>query len=422
MVQTISASILTIGDELLIGQVIDTNSAWMSQELNKVGIWINRRVAVGDAWDEIWRSLDEESQKSDIILITGGLGPTKDDITKQLLCQYFDGKIIVDEGALENVKAIFSKLNVPMLEANLKQAEVPDSCTVIQNTRGTAPGMWFEKNGKIFVSMPGVPHEMKAMMSLFVLPQLKQRFQLPHIAHRTLLTAGIGESFLAERLKDFEEALPSNIKLAYLPATAMVRLRLTAVGDETNPDIENELNDRFATLLSLTNDVTVADEDIPFEEAIGKLLLKYNKTLSTAESCTGGYIAHLLTAIPGASAYFIGSVVSYANRIKTEVLGVDAAIPNTVGVVSEACVKEMVAGAIHLLKTGYSIAVSGILGPGGGTPEKPVGTVWIAVSNGSRTNAQKFNFRFDRTRNMQLTTVNAFLMLRKMILEDNSER
>ena len=422
MVQTIRASIITIGDELLIGQVIDTNSAWMAQELNKIGVWVKRRVAVGDVWDAIWNALDEESQKSDIILITGGLGPTKDDITKQLLCQYFDGKIITDEGALENVKMIFSKLNVPMLEVNLKQAEVPDCCTVIQNTRGTAPGMWFEKNGKIFVSMPGVPHEMKAMISLFVLPQLKQKFKLPHIAHRTLLTAGIGESFLAERLKDFEECLPANIKLAYLPATAMVRLRLTAVGDEISPDIEKELNDRFATLLSLTHDVTVADEDIPFEEAIGKLLLKYNKTLSTAESCTGGYIAHLLTAIPGASAYFIGSVVSYANRIKTDILGVDATIPITVGVVSEACVKEMASGAIHLLKTDYSIAVSGILGPGGGTPEKPVGTVWIAVSNGSKTSAQKFNFRFDRARNMQLTTINAFLMLRKMILEENDEK
>ncbi|MES1224703.1 MAG: molybdopterin-binding protein, partial [Bacteroidota bacterium] len=248
----ISASIITIGDELLIGQVIDTNSAWMAQELNKIGVWMKRRLAVGDEWDEIWNALDEESEKSDIILITGGLGPTADDITKPLLCEYFGGKLIVDEGALNNVKNIFENiLKRPMIERNLKQAEVPDVCKVIQNRRGTAPGMWFEKDDRIYISMPGVPHEMKGMMSDNVLPELKKRFSLPVITHKTLLTAGIGESFLAEHIEKFEMALPEYIKLAYLPNYGMVRLRLTATGNDKN-NLEKELQEQFETLKNLT--------------------------------------------------------------------------------------------------------------------------------------------------------------------------
>src|ERR1044071_1239120 len=279
--KNVNASIITIGDELLIGQTIDTNSAWMAQQLNRTGIWVRRRVAVGDVWDEIWNALDEESKQAEIILITGGLGPTADDITKPLLCKYFGGKLVVNEQALQNVVTIFEKyLNRPLIEVNKKQAEVPDVCTVIQNKRGTAPGMWFEKDGKIFISMPGVPHEMKGMMTDDVLPRLPSLFRLPLVEHRTLLTAGIGESFLAERIKAFEQSLPSHIKLAYLPNYGMVRLRLTATGYEDS--IKDDIDALFTKLQQQLEDVMVVNEDISIEEAIGKLLTAKGKTLSAA--------------------------------------------------------------------------------------------------------------------------------------------
>jgi nicotinamide-nucleotide amidase len=321
--ERVNASIITIGDELLIGQTIDTNSAWMAQELNKLGIWVKRRVAVGDVWNEIWNALDEESRQSQIILITGGLGPTADDITKDLLCTYFGGKMVIDEEALQNVKTIFEKyIKRPMLDVNLKQAEVPDVCKVIQNKRGTAPGMWFEKDSKIFISMPGVPNEMKGMMTDFVLPRLPSMFLLPAVVHRTLLTAGIGESYIADRIKDFEAKLPSHIKLAYLPNFGMVRLRLTAIGKNA-AEITSEVEKLFETLQSKLQDVMVINEDKSLEEAIGILLAKHKKTVATAESCTGGYVAHLITSIPGSSAYFLGGVVSYDNTIKKNVLDVN---------------------------------------------------------------------------------------------------
>ena len=412
----ISASIITIGDELLIGQVIDTNSAWMAQELNKIGVWVKRRVAVGDNWNGIWNALDKESEEANIILITGGLGPTADDITKQLLCEYFGGKLIVDETALANVKYIFERvLKRPMIERNLKQAEVPDVCTVIQNKRGTAPGMWFEKNEKIYVSMPGVPYEMKGMITDNVLPELQKKFTLPRIAHRTLLTAGVGESFLAEHIISFENNLPKNIKLAYLPNFGMVRLRLTATGDNKKIT-EQEINSQFETLKKLSAEWIVIDSDLTMQEAVGKLLKEKNKTVSTAESCTGGYIAHLITSIAGSSAYFKGSVVSYANEIKENLLHVNENTIATVGAVSEETVREMVKGALALLNTDYVIATSGIMGPDGGSAEKPVGTAWVAVGNTQKTIAQKFYFRFNRERNIELTATNALNMLRKFVV------
>jgi nicotinamide-nucleotide amidase len=407
----IIVSIITIGDELLIGQVVDTNSAWMAQELNKNGLWVSRRVAVGDTREDIWKALDEESGRSSIILITGGLGPTADDITKPLLRDYFGGNMVVDEGALANVKWIFERvLKRPMLERNLQQAEVPDTCTVIQNRRGTAPGMWFEKDGHIFVSMPGVPHEMKGMMTDAVLPALQQRFKLPHIAHRTLLTAGIGESFLAEHIKTFEEALPHTIKLAYLPNYGMVRLRLTTRGEDLQT-LDAELDKQFGTLRSLVTEWMVTDEDISLQEAVGRLLVSKGKTLGTAESCTGGYIAHLITSIPGSSRYFKGSVVSYANEIKRDLLHVDQQTLDNNGAVSEATVREMVRGALSTLDTDFAVATSGIMGPDGGTPEKPVGTVWIAVGDRQNIIAQKMSFRFDRQRNIELTATTALNLL-----------
>lgn len=413
----VNASIITIGDELLIGQTIDTNSAWMAQQLNRMGVWVKRRVAVGDVYNEIWNALDEEAKQSDLIFITGGLGPTADDITKPLLCDYFNGKMVVDEGALENVKLIFSKyLNRPLLDRNLKQAEVPDVCTVIHNKRGTAPGMWFEKEGKIFVSMPGVPHEMKGMMTDYVLPRLPSLFNLPAVVHRTLLTAGIGESFLAERIKDFETNLPQHVKLAYLPNYGMVRLRLTSTGENLLA-ITTEIDQLYETLQQQVADVMVINDDKTMEEAIGALLLQKGKTLCTAESCTGGYLSHLITSVPGSSAYFAGSVVSYSNQVKETVLGVLPGTLEAYGAVSEQTVLEMADGAKRVLKSDYAIAISGIMGPGGGTEEKPVGMVWIAIAGLNETVAKKFQFRFDRTRNIDLTATNALNFLREIILQ-----
>jgi nicotinamide-nucleotide amidase len=417
--EKLAASIITIGDELLIGQVIDTNSAWMAQELNKAGIWVRHRLAVGDIWEDIWEALDVESAQSQIILITGGLGPTADDITKPLLNEYFGGKMVVDEGALANVRNIFENiLKRPMIERNLRQAEVPDICTVIPNKRGTAPGMWFEKEGRIFVSMPGVPHEMKGMMTDSILPAIQKKFRLPLIAHRTLLTAGIGESFLAEHISAFETALPPYIRLAYLPNYGMVRLRLTIQGED-HEVMNKELEEQFGKLRQLTAEWMVTDEDLTMQEALGKALKTRGKTVGTAESCTGGYIAHLITSIPGSSQYFKGSVVSYANEVKEQVLGVSSSTLATVGAVSEKTVREMAAGALAALGTDYVVVTSGIMGPDGGTPEKPVGTAWVAVGNHQRISTQRFWFRFDRLRNIELTATNAMNLLRKFILSDD---
>jgi nicotinamide-nucleotide amidase len=414
--EKVFASIITIGDELLIGQVIDTNSAWIAQELNKAGIQVKNRVAVGDTWDDIWQALDEESKKASIVLITGGLGPTADDITKPLLCEYFGGKMVMHEETLSHVTFLFEKVfKRPMIERNRKQAEVPDVCTVLKNEKGTAPGMLFEKNGVIYVSMPGVPHEMKWLMQNHVLPLIEKRFTTGFIRHKTLLTAGIGESFLAEMIADIELSLPSHIKLAYLPNYGMVRLRLTATGaDDTL--LENELSDYFNQLLERTKDYLVIDEDIPMELVVGKLLKERNRTLATAESCTGGYIAHVITKHSGASAYYMGSVVSYDNRIKETLLGVTSTTLNTVGAVSEETVRQMAASVRKIMQTDYAIAVSGIMGPDGGTPTKPVGMVWIAVSSAEKTITQVFHFRFDRARNIELTATNALNLLRQLIL------
>lgn len=415
--QQIQASIITIGDELLIGQVIDTNSAWMAQELNKAGIRVARRVAVGDVWDEIWDALGEEQKHADIILITGGLGPTADDITKPLLCKYFGGKLVVDEGAKNNVIAIFARLNRPMIARNLTQAEVPDVCTVLPNKRGTAPGMLFHKDGKVFVSMPGVPHEMKGMMQDDVIPMLQKQFDFPTIIHRTLLTAGVGESFLADMIQHFEEALPPHIKLAYLPNYGMVRLRLTATGFDADATTK-EVDALFATLKHIIGEYLVTDLDEAMENVVGRLLIEKGKTMCTAESCTGGYIAHILTSIPGSSQFYQGSVVSYANQVKENLLGVNKATLESVGAVSEEVVIQMAKGALENIKADYAIAVSGIMGPGGGSAEKPAGTVWIAVGNNDRIETHKLFFRFDRARNVQLTATNALNLLRKFILAD----
>lgn len=415
----INAAIITIGDELLIGQVVDTNSAWIAQELNKNGIWLKQRISVGDDKNEIFRALEIASKDSKIIIITGGLGPTADDITKPVLCEYFGGQLVINEDVLEHVKYLFNEVfRRPLIERNLKQAEVPDVCTVLHNERGTAPGMWFEKDNRIFISLPGVPHEMKGIMTKLVLPKLKEFFQNTFIEHRTLLTAGVGESFLAETIKDWEAALPAHLKLAYLPNYGMVRLRITGFGDKKE-QLDKELDDQFEQLKKSVQQWLVTDRDETLQMALSRMLRAKNQTMSTAESCTGGYIAHLVTAIDGASSNYKGTVVSYDNEVKTQVLKVSPETLRSVGAVSEEVVKEMVEGAIMIMNTDFALAVSGIMGPDGGTPEKPVGTVWIAAGNRDKVVTQKFWFRFDRQRNIEMTAITALNLLRKFIVENS---
>ena len=419
----VNASIITIGDELLIGQVIDTNSAFIAQQMNLAGFAVIRRVAVGDDYNAIRTALDEEKENADIILITGGLGPTADDITKPLLCEYFGGKMIVDEVALANVKNLIENIfKRPFTDRNKKQGEVPDVCTVIQNKKGTAPGMLFKQMlndiEKIFVSMPGVPFEMMAMMTDDVIPFLKQQFTTTHIAHRTLLTAGVGESTLADMIISFEENLPSNIKLAYLPSYGMVRLRLTSTGDDPSL-VDKILDAHFITLQELVSEYLVTNADESMEKTLGKLLKQNSKTMSTAESCTGGYIAQLITAMPGSSAFYEGSIVSYSNKVKKDLLAVKDETLQKNGAVSEAVVIEMAQGALQKIGTDYTIAVSGIMGPDGAVEDKPVGTVWVCVGSNEILITNKFNFRFDRERNIRLTALNALNMLRQFVLENN---
>ncbi|HQV54198.1 MAG TPA: nicotinamide-nucleotide amidohydrolase family protein [Chitinophagaceae bacterium] len=573
----VNASIITIGDELLIGQTIDTNSAFIAQELNKIGVWVRRRVAVGDVYDDIWQALDEEGENSDIIIITGGLGPTADDITKPLLCKYFGGKMIVNEKVLAHVKYLFENVfrrSGPMLERNMKQAEVPDVCTVLHNKRGTAPGMLFSpptprrgdlesesafntkaylradpfvygllkdfvkehrskstdaekllweivkgkkmagfkfrrqhiistyiadfvslsekliievdglhhqlpenkksddertkelnmlgfnvirftnkqvlsetdytintillelkkekpeisdseappaegfgEAGPVFISLPGVPHEMKGLMMDEVIPFILKEYDLPAIVHKTAFTAGIGESMLAEMLKEFEPSLPSHIKLAYLPNYGMVKLRLTTTGNNKE-EVEKELLPLFEKMMSIVKEYLVSDEDEGLEKVIGKILKAKGKTMGTAESCTGGYIAHLITAIPGSSIYYNGSVVSYSYETKENILGVKKETLEKTGAVSEETVTEMAKGAIKTLNVDYVVAVSGIMGPEGGTEDKPVGTVWIAVADKNKVETTVLHLRFDRQRNIEMTAANALNFLRKFILKN----
>jgi nicotinamide-nucleotide amidase len=412
----ITTSIITIGDELLIGQTIDTNSAWIAQQLNGMGIWVHRRVAIGDIKEDILAALARESAVSDIVLITGGLGPTADDITKPTLCEYFNTRLVQNEAALENVLHIFESRGLPILQRNIDQSMVPEAATVIENKRGTAPGMWFEKDGKIYVSMPGVPHEMQGIMTGYVLPKLGQHFHTPAVIHQTLITSGMGESFVAERLVGFEAKLPAHVKLAYLPSYSLLKLRLTAFGKD-KLSVAAEVSILFHELKELVADIVVTDQDQTMGEVLGQLLKEKGKTVATAESCTGGLIASWITAIPGSSAYFKGSVVAYAYETKEKVLGVKRATLESQGAVSEAVVREMVTGALSLLDTDYAIAVSGIMGPDGGTPDKPVGTVWVAVASKEKMNTVKFQLRYDRERNTQMTAVYAMNELRKLILQ-----
>jgi nicotinamide-nucleotide amidase len=328
--------------------------------------------------------------------------------------------MVIHEETLAHITQIFQRLNRPMIERNAKQAEVPDNCTVLKNERGTAPGMLFKRGGNVFVSMPGVPHEMKWLMEHKVLPLIPELFKTGFVAHRTLLTAGLGESFLADLIEDIESALPAHIKLAYLPNYGMVRLRLTAFGDDRSK-LDAELDKYFSLFKERVKEYLVIDEDIPMEQALARLLKQSGSTMATAESCTGGYIAHLITSQPGASAYYKGSVVSYDNSIKEKLLHVPEQTLQTVGAVSEDTVRQMAAEVREIMGTDYALAVSGIMGPDGGTPEKPVGMVWVAVASKDEATAKMFNFRYDRRRNIEMTAMNALNLLR-IFIKDNLER
>ena len=411
----VNAIVITIGDEILIGQTLDTNTGWISQELNKIGIWVKKRIAVGDVWDDIWKVLDDESKEADIIIMTGGLGPTADDITKPLLAKYFNSEWKTDDQTVKHIRYLFEQIfKREVTERNLKQANVPAACQVLFNEKGTAPGMWFERNDKVFISLPGVPHEMKHMVSKIVLPRIQSAFQMSVIIHQTLVTYGIGESYLADHIQHWEEKLPQHIKLAYLPNYGMVRLRLSTQGDDKNA-LELEIEKKFAELKELVKEWLVIDEDMTIQETVGKLLKERKQTVGTAESCTGGFIAHLLTMNAGASSNFKGTVVSYDNQVKKDILGVDETLFETVGAVSEDVVIQMVQGVLRELKTDYAIATSGIMGPDGGSENKPVGMVWIAVGNKDHIVTKEFHFRFDRMRNIQQTSYTALNMLRKFI-------
>ena len=408
------AEIITIGDEILIGQIVDTNSAWMGARLNEAGIRVKQISSVSDNKAHILAALAEAAQRADMIFITGGLGPTKDDITKKTIAEYFNVGMVENAGALANVERIFAKYDRPLLDINRLQAQVPANCEVIINKNGTAPGMWFNEDGKVYVSMPGVPFEMMYMMEEEVIPKIKTLFKLPVIIHKSILTVGEGESFLAERIADIEDALPENIKLAYLPKLGQVRLRLSAYGDN-EASLRAEVNNYAAKLIERMGNIVVAEEDVPLEKAIMDLMAAKNLTLSVAESCTGGYISHLFTQHPGSSKVFFGGAISYSYDLKQSLLGVKHETLLKYGAVSEETVLEMVTGAITNFKSDYAIAVTGIAGPDGGMPDKPVGTVWIAVASAQKTVAKKFTFGNKRQQNIERSATSALAMLNTLL-------
>jgi len=408
-------SIITIGDELLIGQIVDTNSAWLSQEVNTLGLRVKEKMSVADEEAAIVEAFDRALGHCDIVLVTGGLGPTKDDITKNTLCKYFDTHLVLHADLLEQLEAYFKSRGREINEANKMQAMLPENCKVIPNQRGTAQGMWFEKNGKVLISMPGVPHEMKSMFEQPIKQMLKEAFTPPGIFHRNIITIGMGESYIAEKIEDIEDALPDYIKLAYLPSLGKVRLRLSGYGKDEKV-LQSEIDPIAAKIVERISNIFIGYDDITLEEYLGKLLKEKGAKMGTAESCTGGSIATAITSIPGSSAYYEGSVVTYSYEVKEALLGVKHETLLKFGAVSEETVSEMAKGLLSCLPVEYGIAVSGIAGPGGGTEEKPVGTVWMAVSDKDRTVSKKYNFTKNRADNIQLSTVYALNLLRMFML------
>jgi len=409
------AEIITIGDEILIGQTIDTNSAWIGAELSSAGFDVHSRISVHDRHEDIINALRQIEGRSDVVLITGGLGPTRDDITKPALCEFFDTRLVTDTEVLVMIEKMLKSRGYPMNANNRSQAEIPESCTVLKNKMGTAPGMWFEKDGTIFVSMPGVPAEMKYIMTEHVLPLLKSRFTSQVIIHRTIMTYGTFEARLAETLAGFEASLPGEIKLAYLPSFGVIKLRLTATG--ANGEIlAGLIEEQVRKLYGIIPDLIFSDNEEPMEMVTGRLLRSGKMTLSTAESCTGGRISAMITSVPGSSDYFKGSIIAYDNMVKTQILGVPENVIRENGAVSEEVVKYMAEGARRLLDTDFAVATSGIAGPDGGTSAKPVGTLWTAVASKHRTVAEKHVYTGNRSVNIERFSVAGLNLLRKQII------
>tara|TARA_R110000796_G_scaffold162592_1_gene279374 strand:- start:14704 stop:15951 length:1248 start_codon:yes stop_codon:yes gene_type:complete len=412
--KNITAEILTIGDEILYGQILDTNAQWMSYALDQLGVRVVRKTTVGDNEPDILHAFTEAEGRADLVLITGGLGPTNDDLTMPSLAKYFGCQIVENASVLAHVKDFFEKRGREFTEMNKRQALVPEIAEVIHNSLGTAPCTWYERNGKIFVSMPGVPHEMKNVMKEFVIPKIREFFQTPVIYHKVIKTVGIGESFLAEKIKDWEYALPPHIRLAYLPSIGHVKLRLTAIGEDRGL-LEKEVQQLIDVFLPLAGKYIYGYDEISLEEAIGQLLLAQKKTIALAESCSGGFIQHKITQIPGSSAYFQGGIVPYHNQFKIDVLGVKASTLEKHGAVSEECVTEMAERVREKFNSDIGIASSGIAGPGGGSEEKPVGTVWIAYADSKQTITKRLQLTQNRILNIELTEISVLNLVRKSL-------
>lgn len=402
--------IISIGDELLIGQTLNTNAHWLSKQFNAIGFVIRQHTSIADDRETILNAVESGLKNADVLVITGGLGPTNDDLTMPVLNEYFGGELVEDKEVLNDVELYILSRGGVMNENNKKQALVSSKCTPIRNTVGTAPGLWFEKDGKVVVAMPGVPHETKNIVTNVVLPKLKEKFQLPIIKHQMVQTVGVPEALLAEKLVDWEKQLPTEIKLAYLPSPGRVKLRLTCIGND-----EQYLNDIIAkeadNLNMLIGKHIYAVGDFKLEENLGELLTKTKETIATAESCTGGYLAHLITSVSGSSSYFKGSIVAYDNEVKINELDVEEQIISEYGAVSEEVVKQMAIGVRNKLNTTYAIATSGIAGPTGGTKEKPVGTVWIAIAYKNGVVANQFNFGTERAINIERAAIKGMELL-----------
>jgi len=418
----LKAEIITIGDEILIGQIVDTNSAWMGLKLNEIGWEISRIHTIPDTTADIIETLSIASQRSQVVLLTGGLGPTKDDVTKLALCKFYNCESSFHEPTYEYISRIYETLNKPLKDAHRFQAMLPDACEALHNPYGTAPGMLFRNNNSVVISMPGVPYEMKGIMQTSVLPLL-QKMSSEEIYSHTLVTANIPESVISEKLEDFETSLPDHVKLAYLPHFNFVRLRLTGRGDKRE-EIKSQVSRLAQQLSELLGPIVIADEDLRIEEILGQHLSKMNKTVTFAESCTGGYVAHLITSIAGSSSYFPGSVVTYSYDNKTETLGVDADLLWSEGAVSEEVVMKMCQTVRIKNDTDFALALSGIAGPGGGTTEKPVGTLWVAVCDKNRVYTKLYHLKGNRIQNIQRSANLGLEMLRKLVvneLADNVE-
>lgn len=414
------ADIISIGDELLIGQTVNTNASWIGKELAMRGVRIMQITAIPDDEQKIAEAVDDAFGRSEIIIVTGGLGPTKDDITKHTLCKYFDTTLFLHEPTLKKIEDYFAMRNRPMLEVNRKQAELPEKCEILDNNYGTAAGIWFNKEGKILVSLPGVPYEMKGIMTEQVFPRLMERFELKSLFHVTLMTQGLGESFLADQISDWEDKVrDAGLGLAYLPSPGMVKLRLTSYEGKER---EEEIRSLFTELEQRLPQYVFGYDEMSLSEIVGKLLKENGLTLGTVESCTGGLLAGNIVSVPGASDYFIGSLLTYSNQLKMQLAGVSEASLMEFGAVSQEVVEEMALGGQEKLGLDLCISTSGVAGPTGGTEEKPVGTVWIAIALKNKVVSKRFYFGNDRERNIQMTILSALNMARCEILGISTEK